>query len=94
MSISHDMENKRFIKANPDGSRSYVQYSLENGTMDIYETFVPSLYRGRKTATELVRTAFGFAEGKALRVIPTCPFVAALMDKEPVYAKLRKKNRS
>lgn len=46
-------------------------------------TFVQPALRGRGLAETLVRAALDFARAERLRVIPTCSYVAAFVDRHP-----------
>jgi predicted GNAT family acetyltransferase len=46
---------------------------------------VPDALRGQGIASRLVRFALDYALAARVRVVPSCPFVAAFLDRHPGY---------
>lgn len=58
---------------------------------DVYDfrsTLVPPHLRGRGIGTKLVLHALDWARREKLRVIPSCPFVAGVIERHPEYGDL------
>ena len=86
--IKHHPENNRF-EIHIDGYIGYIEYQKTADVIDYTHTIVPPELGGRGLGTELVKYALAYARVEHLKVVPTCSFVAALMDKHPVYQDLR-----
>lgn len=88
LDITHDADAGRF-EVVVDGSTAFLQYErLDQRTLDYRHTFVPDALRGRGIATALVQFALTHAREQGLRVVPSCPFVAAAIQRNPTYAEL------
>jgi predicted GNAT family acetyltransferase len=88
MQTRHEPENSRFV-AVLDGAEGVLEYrSAGDGVLDYFHTFVPPEFGGRGIASELVGVALGYAREHGFKVLPTCPFVARVIDSNPAYADL------
>ena len=76
--IRHEPERGRFL-ATVDGYPCYVLYSLDDHTMSITSTQVPSAVGNRGIAAALTEEALRYAEANALKVNPVCPYTAAYL---------------
>jgi predicted GNAT family acetyltransferase len=80
--VTHDPERRRF-SAVVDGRESYLDYDVVDGdTVDFAHTFTPNEQRGRGIATEVVRFALEWADAHDKRVVPSCWFVKAYLDRK------------
>jgi len=70
---------------------AFVAYSLRGNIIEMTHTEVPSAYAGQGIASKMVRDALEYAKAHKLRVIPTCPVVAAYIKKHPEYEDIRVK---
>ncbi len=86
--IKHHLDKKRF-EVHIDGFVGYVEYEKSAAVIDYTHTIVPRELGGQGLGTELVKYALAYARVEHLKVIPTCSFVAALMDKHSIYQDLR-----
>jgi predicted GNAT family acetyltransferase len=75
---------KRF-ELETDGHMAYLYYRLEPGTITLMHTEVPQELGGRGVGSTLVRGALETIRAKGLKVVATCPFVAAYMGKHPEF---------
>ncbi len=83
LEIRHDASRGRFF-AVIDGKEAYLSYRPAGGKkLDYRSTFVPADQRGRKIGERLVKHALGYARENGYEVIPTCPFVRWVMEREP-----------
>jgi uncharacterized protein len=57
--------------------------------IEFIHTEVPGALSGRGVGTRLARHVLDAARAKGLKVIPTCPFIAAWMKRHPEYDDLR-----
>lgn len=83
-----DETGGRYV-ADLDGSEAVLVYErLDAETLDYRSTRVPPEARRRGIASRLVRHALDDARARGLRVVPTCSFVAAFIERHPEYAAL------
>lgn len=88
--IEHEPDRRRFV-AHVGTELAVLEYSpAGENTLDYYRTYVPRSLRGRGIASELTAHALDYALGENLKIVPSCPFVAALMDRQPKYRALRR----
>jgi uncharacterized protein len=94
VSLRHEPERRRFV-AETAGGNGVLEYAVvDAGTLDYRHTFVPEPLRGRGIASRLVKFALDYARAEGRTVIATCPFVAAMMQREPQYQSLRAEKRA
>lgn len=88
LTITHDRAARRF-EAVAEGGTGYLSYvEAGPGILDFRHTYVPHALRGRGIASRLVERGLGYAKEQGFRVIPTCPFVAAVLARRPDRAEL------
>jgi predicted GNAT family acetyltransferase len=75
---------KRFELATGEHT-AYLYYRLEPGVITLVHTEVPPELGGRGVGSTLVRGALEAIRAKGLKVVATCPFVAAYMGKHPEF---------
>jgi len=68
-----------------DGHPAYLYYRLEPGVITLVHTEVPPELGGRGVGSTLVRGALEAIRPKGLKVVATCPFVAAYTGKHPEF---------
>ena len=78
--INHDPGQKRFTTV-VDGYTAYVEYSLQDGVLDIIHTIVPRPVGGRGIAAALVKKAYEYASEHGLERAGTCPYAARWMER-------------
>lgn len=86
--IQHDPETGKFF-IQKDGEEAYLNYKEEDGLLDFHSTFVPPSFRGHGIAGRIVEKALGYAREKGYKVRPSCPYVAAYMDRSKKYRDIR-----
>lgn len=87
MEIKHDIDAGRFYSTN-EGKDSYLMYSLRNGTMDIYRTYVPPEQRHKGIAAKIVKAALDYAKENNLKVIPSCSYTDYFIKQNKEYKSL------
>ena len=90
ISIRHDADQHRFV-AVVDGAATgaMLRYRrVDDATLDYFSTFTPPELRGRGLAAVIVRAALDYARENGLGIVPTCPYVAKLIEREPQYREL------
>ena len=81
--VEHDEGRQRFYSRLSEGE-AYLSYEQEqDGTLDLQHTVVPEPARGRGVGESLVRAALAHARERGVRIVPSCPFVAAYLTEHP-----------
>ena len=80
--VVHDEADHRFV-AVVDGHTCVAEYRLRDGVMWMTYTGVPAVVGGRGIAAELVRAALAHARARGWKVVPSCSYVAAYMQRHP-----------
>jgi predicted GNAT family acetyltransferase len=86
--VENNRERNRF-EIELGGQYAILVYSIAGSQIDLQHTEVPKEWRGQAIGERLVRSALDFARASDLKVIPSCPFVAAFIRKHAEYADLR-----
>jgi len=88
--VRHDAGNQRFVaEIGGEATEAVLKYRYaDDRTIEYYSTFTPTALRGRGIAGQIVSHALDFAAQKGLRVVPTCPYVARFVDRNPQYREL------
>jgi predicted GNAT family acetyltransferase len=66
-----------------DGETAFAEYRLKPDRIILPHTVVPPAFEGKGVASALAKAAFGYARDHGLKVVPTCPFIAAWVKKHP-----------
>jgi|SRR5436853_7928257 len=91
LEVRNNAEKQRF-EAQLDGEDvAIVGYSLRGSIIEMTHTEVPEAYKGQGIATKMAHDALEYARAHHLRVVPTCPVIAAYMKKHPEYEDIRVK---
>ena len=83
MTVQHDVENSRFVVPLEDGDAELVYDQVGDAAIDLKHTEVPRSAQGQGVADALVRAALEYARSNQLRVIPSCPYVKAWLNRHP-----------
>ena len=87
--IDHQPEARRFV-ADVGGKTAYITYrELDGRLLELDHTYVPREFRGGGIASQLTVRALEYARERGCRVVPSCPFVAAYIERHPEYGDLR-----
>ena len=65
-----------------------LKYTLRGQVMDLAHTTVPQEAEGQGVGAALAKAALDHAKREGVKVIPSCPFVAAYVKRHPQYAEL------
>jgi predicted GNAT family acetyltransferase len=79
--VEHRENARRFVSPTPSGLAFISYVSPDHRTMDLQHTVVPEADRGRGIGGALVRAAITHARDNRLRIVATCPFVKAWLEK-------------
>jgi len=89
LAIRHEPDARRFA-ADVDGKTAYITYrELDRQRLELDHTYVPQERRGGGIASQLTARALEYARERGFRVVPSCPFVAAYIERHPEYRDLR-----
>lgn len=72
-----------------DAGEAEMTYRSEPGRMVIDHTFVPEALRGGGIGEQLVLRAVEDARASGTKIVPRCPFVAALFRRHPDFSDVR-----
>jgi len=88
--VKHSKEERKFY-GEIDGIEAHLMYS-EPGEdiLNYYHTFVPPELRGRGIAGKLVLAALEYARENNKKVIPSCSFVYAFLQRNKEYSDFKK----
>ncbi len=82
-SVTHQPDRQRFVLSE-NGAEALLEYRMVTPTViDFVHTFTPSALRGRGVAAQLVETGVGYARERGWRVIGSCSYVAAWLQRHP-----------
>lgn len=85
--VSHDPARGRF-EIRTDAGTALLAYERRGDVLEINHTEVPDHSEGRGYGATLAEAALDFARAEGLTVIPSCPFVAAYVQRHPEHADL------
>ncbi len=85
--VKHDPSIQEFYVEKPEG-KALLHYEREGDKLNFHHTFVPPELRGQGLAEQIVIAGFQYADQNKLRVIPSCPYVARFVMKNPEWKRL------
>ena len=63
----------------------FVQYRRREGVLDLIHTEVPPEHEGKGYGSVLARWILDHCRAEGLKVIPSCPYIAAFLARHPEY---------
>ena len=88
LAIRHEPDARRFV-ADAGGKTAYITYrQLDGQVLELDHTYVPRESRAGGIASQLTAHALEYARERGYRVVPSCPFVAAYIERHPEYREL------
>lgn len=85
--IIHHPSSCRF-ETTIEGHTAHLSYVEDGDTLNYHHTFVPTALGGQGIGKALVQHALEYARTQHKKVVPSCSFVAAFIDKNPQYQDL------
>ncbi len=81
MTVEHDEKEGRFF-VRVEGDEADLTYArIGPHLIDVQHTYVPQSARGQGLAEALAEAAFAYAREHRDRVVPSCPFVRAWLER-------------
>lgn len=71
-----------------DGVTAIVEYRRAGDVVDLTHTEVPQALAGRGVGSALARGTLDLVRAAGLKVRPSCPFIAAFIQRDPDYQDL------
>jgi predicted GNAT family acetyltransferase len=84
----HQPENERFVVETDSGEATLEYRHAGTKTLDYKSTFVPEEERSQGIGEQMVLDALDWARDNDYSVIPTCPFVKAVVKRHEEYQDL------
>ena len=84
MQIQHNKDLHQF-SVEINGYKALVNYLIQDGALDIDETFVPKEIGGRGIASALVKAAYDYALSQGLKCKGTCSYAAVWLERHSEY---------
>lgn len=79
------------FEADLDGRKALISYRKDrDGTLNLTHTEVPSEFEGKGIGSQLVRQTLEQIKAAGLKIVPSCHFVAAFIERHPEYESLVK----
>ena len=85
--VSHDPARGRF-EIRTDAGTALLAYERQGDVLEMTHTEVPDAAEGQGYGASLAEAALDFARREGMQVIPSCPFVAAYIERHRGYADL------
>ena len=87
LEVKHDKDSERFV-AEVEGHEAYLSYNVYDDIIDLSYTYTPAELRGMGIAKIVVEHALKYAKENNLKVIPTCSYVQAFVERNNNYKDL------
>ena len=85
--VQHNSKRQRF-ETHLDGRSAYLSYTCEGNLVSFDHTFVPEEFRGKGVAAALVQEGLEEARRQHWKIVPSCSYVAAFLERHPEFADL------
>jgi predicted GNAT family acetyltransferase len=83
-----DNRERRRFEVGAGDQAAFLRYTITGDRIDLIHTEVPEELEGHGLGGKLAAFGLNYAREHGLRVVPTCPFVAAYIERHPEYADL------
>jgi predicted GNAT family acetyltransferase len=88
-SVRKNAEAKRFELPLDDSQIAFVSYTeADGGVVELVHTEVPDEFEGQGKGKQLISGALDILKSEERKVVPTCAFVAAFVQRHPEYQSL------
>jgi len=83
LTVTHEPDEHRFLIRLPGGDGELLYSPAGPELLDLYHAEVAPALRGRGIAGALVQAACDYARAGGMRLMPSCPYVAAWFRRHP-----------
>lgn len=87
VTVTHNTAARQFEAETPHG-KAMLRYVQRGDVLDLAHTAVPAAEEGAGIGSALARAALEHARTKGQKVVPSCPFVRAFINKHPEFSDL------
>lgn len=88
--VTHIKNANRFEVLLENGQTAYLNYNEFDNSLNLSHTYVPKSFEGKGIAAAIVKIALDYARKNNLSIIPSCPYVAAYIERHPEHRDLVK----
>ena len=88
--VTHIKNANRFEVLLENGQTAYLNYNEFENSLNLSHTYVPQSFEGKGIAAAIVKIALDYARKNNLSIIPSCPYVAAYIERHPEHRDLVK----
>lgn len=81
--IINHLPERQLFTTEIEGYTAYVEYQLQDGSLDILHTIVPPPLEGRGIAAALVKKAYEYAAEQRLKRKATCSYAVRWLERHP-----------
>jgi len=85
--VSHEPAAGRFLIRTERGI-ALLTYKHRGADLELFHTEVPAALEGKGYAAALAAAALDYARREGMKVIPTCPYVKAYLERHPEQSDL------
>ena len=88
--VTHIKNANRFEVLLENGQTAYLNYNEFENSLNLSHTYVPQSFERKGIAATIVKFALDYARKNNLYIIPSCPYVAAYIERHPEHRNLVK----
>lgn len=88
MNVRNDSQKSQYELLSGDQVIGEAKYRHVQGAVEIYHTEVEDGNEGEGLGSQLAKYALDEVRAQGKQVIPTCPFIAAYIERHPAYQDL------
>jgi predicted GNAT family acetyltransferase len=86
--VTHDPEQQIFFVEHEE-EHAYLSYQIiSDSVLEYAHTYTPNEIRGKGIATRIIKFSLEYARSEGIQIVPSCPFVAAYIERHPDYSDL------
>lgn len=82
--IINHLPERHLFTTEIEGYTAYVEYRLQDESLDILHTIVPPPLEGRGIAAALVKKAYEYASEQGLKPKATCSYAVKWLERHPI----------
>ena len=87
--VRDNKQEQQFEMALGAGKTAFIRYAeAGEGVVELTHTEVPEEFEGKGIGGRLVKGTFEILRAENMRMVPSCPFIAAYVQRHPEYQSL------